>query len=386
MANNSIRILERFSKFKYLNLNGIQNCKLDDLSFLKKNQNILKLNITNNKIWVTEINHLLKCRCSKNIDLEVIDSDGKSIKNCRIRILEGDNNAEITIPADRLEEISKKINLYKINKINVIVNNLVDKIYYIKLLKKYKKETNIIIKDFSCLKVEQAKKMKDILKLETIKIGNTAHIKDYDIDTYIEIRNQIDNIINKVSKHVSQPEKFLEIYKFLGDEFELVENEDSNFKAKTCTRDEVSQILQNCLQCMNIKSNIITGEELEGENEHSWNQVELEGKWYNVDLGLDIENIKKKKAEYCLLGDKNFIETHTPKAGKNNYCAEDFNPKLINVFFKTGLFKEKLLESYIEIFREKISKIFNLNKEEKILALPSGNIDETNKKQQKIEG
>ena len=122
---------------------------------------------------------------------------------------------------------------------------------------------------------------------------------------------------------------------------------------------------------MNIKSNIITGEDLENEKQHSWNQVELEGKWYNADLAMDIKNIKKNKTEYCLLGDKDFLETHLPKSGKNNYCNENFNPKIVNVFFKTGLFKEKLLESYIEMAVEKIKKLFNINKKQEVLALPS---------------
>jgi len=258
----------------------------------------------------------------------------------------------------------------------VIVDNLVDKNHYIKVLKKFKKEINVIIKDFSCLKVEQAQKMKKLLKLENIKLLDGNEIKEYDIDGYIEIRTQIDNIINNISKHVSQPEKFLEIYKFLGNEFEIVEDEELNLKNKTCNIMQISEILQNCLQCMNIKSNVILGEEFEGEKKHSWNQVELDGKWYNADLGLDIENIKKKKTEYCLLGDKNFIETHNPEAGKNNYCSEDFNPKLIKVFFKTGLFKDKLLESYIEILMEKIKKVFYMNKSEEKLELPTGKSDE----------
>ena len=75
-----------------------------------------------------------------------------------------------------------------------------------------------------------------------------------------------------------------------------------------------------------------------------------------------MENIKKNKTQYCLLGDTDFFETHTPKSGKNNYCPENFNEKLIHVFFKTGLFKENLVASYIEVMIEKIKKLFRINK------------------------
>jgi len=144
-----------------------------------------------------------------------------------------------------------------------------------------------------------------------------------------------------------------------------------NIKSKTCTSQQMSEFLQDCLKYLHIKCNKITGENLESEKKHFWNQVELEGKWYNVDLSLDVENIKKNKTEYCLLGDKSFFETHRPKSGKNHYCEEDFNPKLVNVFFKTGLLKESLIQSYLEIVIRKIKMLFHINKKQEILALPN---------------
>ena len=81
---------------------------------------------------------------------------------------------------------------------------------------------------------------------------------------------------------------------------------------------------------------------------------------------------KKKKTEYCLLDDEDFLETHSPKSGTKQYCPEEYNYKFVNVYIKTGIFKEQLLASYIEIMKLKFKKIFNSNKKEKILALPSG--------------
>ena len=64
------------------------------------------------------------------------------------------------------------------------------------------------------------------------------------------------------------------------------------------------------------------------------------------------------------------MEDHTPKAGKNHYCEQDFNAKLVNVFFKTGLFKENLIASYFEILAQKMKTLFHFNKKQEILAFP----------------
>lgn len=366
MQNLSISIFKRFTNFKYLNLNNAQNCKLDDLAFLRNNEQLLKIEILKNKIPVTQINPLLKCKCVKNIALDVIDSEEKAMKGCFLEITNKDNPI-FSVLAQDLETVSKQVNLYHMGTIRLRLNCAVEHASYIKLLKKLKKPISVSVNDFSCLPVEQAQKMKDTLNLTNLKVLENGKSVPYDIDDYIQTRRKIDQIIGSIEMQMSEAEKFLKIYKILGNELKNSENYD---------RKQMAQILQNCLQCVNIKSNIIIGEELENEKEHAWNQVKLEGKWYHVDLGLDLENIKKKKAEYCLLGDKNFLETHTPKAGKNHYCAEDFNPKLIHVFFKTGLFHEKLVESYFQVLIEKIKKLLHFNKRKEILSLQEGKVQD----------
>lgn len=373
MQNLSIGNLERFSNFKYLNLDHVQNCKLDDLEFLRKNNHLLKIDILENKIPVTQINHLLKCKCTKNVVLEVTDSEGKTISNCFLEI-DGQNKPILTVLAQDLEAISKKANLFKLGMINLKFNCLVEQQPCIKLLKRLKKQVNVSVKDISCLSVEQAKKLKECLNINKIKVLENGKWIEYDIDTYMENRSQVDEIIRSIETNLSEPEKFLQIYQALGTQVKISQN--SNAKNEITSIKEASQILQNCLECVNIKSNIITGEELENEQKHAWNQVKLEGKWYHVDLGLDLENIKKGKTEYCLLGDKNFLQTHIPKAGKNHYCAEDFNPKLVHVFFKTGLLNEKLVASYFQVLIEKIKKLLNFNKPKKALSLPEGQMQD----------
>ena len=373
MINVTDDELKLFSGLKYISINNAKNHKIKNLEFLKNNANLMKIDICKTQINISQINQLLKCNCKKNIDIEIEGADGKILKNCNFSIF--DNISKINIPINELLVVSNEIQLFRINKINLFIDEPVEDTYFVKILKKQKKNTNIIIKDFSCLDVKQAKKVQDILKLENIYICQDDKYIEYNIDIYIKIRSDIDNILNKVSKHVTEVEKFLEIYKFLGNKLTIV-SENANLNDETCLMIDVANILQNCLKCINIDTNIIKGTEFENNKEHLWNQVKLDNKWYNVDLGLDIKNIKKNTTEYCLLCDEEFIETHMPKLGKNNYCPENFNEKIINVFFKTGLFSDKLISSYIEIIIEKIKKIFNFNKkQEKILLLPSGEND-----------
>lgn len=369
MMNISTEILQKFSNIKYLSIKNVTNFNFDKIGFLKDNKNILKIEIINNKIPVNQINDLLKVRGEKNIDIEI-----NGAKEARLQITE-EKKVVFSICADELDELSKNINLYKADEINLTMKNAFDTSYYIKMLKKYKAQITIKIANFSCLTGDHAKKIKEILKLETIYIADGQDIKEYKIDEYILMRSQIDEITSKVSKHVTEPEKFLEVYKLLGKKC-YISNKNDTAKVQI---EETAQVLQNCLQCMNIKSNIIKGNELENDIEHSWNQVKIDGKWYNVDLGLDIENIKKNKAEFCLRSDKDFLDTHIPKSGESNYCGESFNAKLINVYLKTGLFKENLFKSYTELMLEKFKKVFNFNKKQEILLLPSGNCEEDEK-------
>lgn len=375
MANNSIDILKEFCNIKYLNLSNVLNCKLTNLGFLSNNQNILKIDIVSNKIPVQEINNLLDCQATKNLELDILDESQKMIENAKLTIQNG-RKSTMTLPVQQVGNFAEKVNLQKLKNINVIIKKMMDDSSYIEKLKETKANIRIIIEDFSCVTPQQVQKLKEILKLREIEFADG---EKYEIDTYIEIRENIDKIINQVSKHVSESEQFLEIYRFFGNEFEIVEDEKFDLKNKTCASGEVSQILRECLKCMNIESNVISGDYNEDGKEHSWNQVKLQEKWYNVDLASDMKNIKKKKARYCLLKDEDFIQTHTPKSGKSNYCGENFNSKLINVFFRTGMFKEKLFKSYVELVVEKLKNSFHSNKQEKVLALPSGSVEKNKK-------
>lgn len=376
MNQISIQELEKFKNIKYLCLDNLKKCELNNLEFLKLNNNLLKISILNNQIYMHEINHLLKCNCRRDINVDIVNSENEIIENGKL-VMNEKNETQITFSVESLAIIAKEVNLHKLSKINVVINHMIEDIdSIIKILKRFKKNTNIIIKGFSSLNAEQAQQMKDSLKIEKINRIDD-NLEQYDIDTYINMRTEINNIIQDIPKKTNEPQKFLQIYKCLGRQFNIVEGEIIDFKNKIFGRMQISQILKDCLECINIQSNIISGEDINYNREHCWNQVFLEGQWYNLDLALDMNNIKKNKTEYCLLGDKEFLETHIPKSGKNYYCPNNFNHKFIKTYLKRGSLKEKILNSCLKVTFEKIKKIFKLKKKQQLLNAPD-NIGDNN--------
>ena len=77
-----------------------------------------------------------------------------------------------------------------------------------------------------------------------------------------------------------------------------------------------ADIINNIMSCYGIESITVTGD-YELGIKHVWNQVKLDGVWYNADLTYDAENIRNKKQAYWLLrSDKDFL---TDIDGKSFY-------------------------------------------------------------------
>lgn len=365
MMNSSIDFLKKFDKLKNLELINLINCEFNNLSFIKESDILLKLVLKENRIPISEVNNILKFNGAKDVDIDINNYNSMNLK------IDEKNNSEISLIGDKIGDISKNINLYRVSKLKIIIENGIDDFETIKSLIECEKKISFVVKKYSSLNIEQATLIKDFLEIYNLHIIENKVEDEINIEQYINNKKQISDIIKVVNYSDNEIQKFLKVYKLLAQRIELSDNKKSENKIK-CDKMDVSKILQRCLECVNIESSIIIGDNLETQEEHSWNQVKIDNKWFNVDLALDIPNIKKKKTEYCLLDDEDFSESHNAKFGEKHYCQEEYNYKFVNVYIKTGLFKEQLLASYIEIMKLKFKKIFNYNKKEKILALPSG--------------
>ena len=98
------------------------------------------------------------------------------------------------------------------------------------------------------------------------------------------------------------------------------------------------------LNCKMIEG--MTSEDIK-QPDHEWNQVQVDGKWYNLDVTWDAGLIQggEKNLQYFLLSDKNFPD-HFPCGARPinskefNYelepceiCNEDYNPQLVQKTF-----------------------------------------------------
>lgn len=95
-------------------------------------------------------------------------------------------------------------------------------------------------------------------------------------------------------------------------------------------------ILHEALQYIGIKSKYIEGypEYNSGEKHgHAWNQVKIDGKWYNVDPTWDAENLQIEGVwRYALLDDKTFKRSHSafPRIYTQHYpCTDSTNQLLV---------------------------------------------------------
>ena len=367
---NSIDILNKYTSIKYLSMENVTNCKLENIEFLSQNTNLQKLIISNNNIDIKDINNLLKGKYTKLISLNINSEKDYKVKS-KFTIDES-GKVSIIINSSELEKITQNLNLYKIDKLTLIIEDNTCINQYIKKLKNVKEEVKVAISDLSYLSSEDAQKLKERLKIDSISIidinNESLTNNSYEIDYYIRIKETINKYTNMVSKYEPEVKKFLDIYKILREN--LIEN--NNMYA---------EILQNCLISLNIESNIIKGKLRETNETHMWNQVKLNDKWYNVDLSLDVlgnNRSFKRKVNYCLLDDREFCKTHIPESGVVNYALECYDQKIVNVYFKTGLFSRSYINSYFQNILKKIKVITSFNRQK---ALPVGNVnnEENNK-------
>lgn len=198
---------------------------------------------------------------------------------------------------------------------------------------------------------------------------NTARLP-YSIETYRKCRQKIDEIIKKVGYTTNQKELFVKIVKEISSIHYLHECEEMSEKGKGALNDignmyafrsifnpcsnleglingkaicgGYAEIINNIMSCCGIESIVIQGDRTFGIK-HIWNQVKLDGVWYNADITYDAENIKNKKMAYWLLrSDKDFLTDidgksfymrHIPSKKQNVHkCSQSVPYEEVNMY------------------------------------------------------
>ena len=268
LLEKDIELLRRYNKENsILYFSDIDNLKkIKDNTNIFNNLNDIYLRIRNKK----EYEEFKKLDMDINIIIELNDLENiQPTKN------------KITLQIDAIRELPvHKLKILKM-KYN-IVNVLLGQIQYI--TNEYADLLDILSNQFGIEKSNQ---------LELEKNNNVTN-DIYDISTYIKISNCIEKIINQ-NKKEGLVETIYSIFLDLAnnifyddDGIKNTKIENQNligplfYKKAVC--EGYSKLFQQILSILNIKSLVVSGCGRKVDDGHVWNQVEINGVWYNADV------------------------------------------------------------------------------------------------------
>lgn len=204
----------------------------------------------------------------------------------------------------------------------------------------------------------------DIKSVHIQEDGDPVEEKDcYLVEKYCMIKDKIDSILKGLGDSESELDKFMKIYTYLGESisYEFTDDGEPSDRIETCNLEGgllegksicegYSKILRQVLRASGIDCKYLVGMDyyLEGarpiDDNHGWNQVKIDGKWYNCDLTWDSIRIQDKRPlEYCLKSDEDFT-FHITKSPEKEKCDESYDIVKVNSYlsYDTDLeFEEK---------------------------------------------
>ena len=267
LLEKDIELLRKYNKENsILYFSDINNLKkIKDNTNICNNLNDIYLRIRNKK----EYEEFKKLDLDINIIIELNDLENiQPTKN------------KITLQIDAIRELPvHKLKILKM-KYN-IVNVLLGQIQYI--TNEYADLLDILSNQFGIEKSNQ---------LELEKNNNVTN-DIYDISTYIKIYNCIEKIINQ-NKKEDLVETIYSIFLDLAnnisydDDVRNTKIENQNligplfYKKAVC--EGYSKLFQQILSLLNVKYLVVSGCGRKVDGGHVWNQVEINGIWYNVDI------------------------------------------------------------------------------------------------------
>ncbi len=358
--NQNMEFLGELKNLKTISINRLSNVKYDGLDFLSNNRKIKDISLLGNRINFSEISNLVKGKAKKNIFLKLQSgSEFISIEN---------NEVSIKTNAKNLKLLRDNLSFNRINNLEISFNEMVDFEDEIKHLKKVKNDIKVIISDISKITYKQAVALMDQLDIKSVLVSNDEEKQEYEINSFIEIRKKIDEIIAKVSEELTDEEKFLWIYKYLLKtveyDFEKVE-EGEGYLLKALNENKALskgfvELLNNCLIGLNYETNLMRGTiKKEKEKTWYWLQVKIGENWYNSDIALDaMQNLKMKN---CLISNEKIEKIYNAET-QSMYSVENVNPKFVAEFWKKDNINPKEKISIIQKIIQKIKALFTINK------------------------
>ena len=208
----------------------------------------------------------------------------------------------------------------------------------------------IVIRNASELSRQKLEELEQKFNITQIRMRDKndnlgrRQVQPYDLETYKKCRTAIDELLEGIdlsaNPHDPDREKriFGEVIKKLANHMNYdhvtVKKEDDEIATeeestvcrnlvggllnKSCVCAGYAEIVRNVFACCGIEVRYISGKNVEPEEAgHAWNQMKLDGVWYNMDLTWDRDRIVAgARTYYLLMSDHSF-------AGHDEYDTKD---------------------------------------------------------------
>lgn len=194
---------------------------------------------------------------------------------------------------------------------------------------------------------------------------------EYTINELIEIKETCSELANSVDMSLSELERFMSIYQILGREIEYEFDDDGEPSSRKEAHNLVgglfensavcegySKILEQILNYVGIECKCVFGKtEVDSDKGHAWNQVKLDGKWYNCDLTWDATKMKYgMELEYCLQSDDEFV-SHISEISDIEECQESYDREKIKELMEYSIEAYSLMTKNLKEQRKLLSEI-----------------------------
>ena len=144
---------------------------------------------------------------------------------------------------------------------------------------------------------------------------------NYSLEEYSIVYNELKNIVDGIDFELDDVSKFKVIYEriinkinydFDGVETTKLSNQNllGGLVNNSCVCEGYAKILQQALSLVGIESIVVGGNGEKEDGGHIWNQVKIDGVWYNADAAYDsIEVRKGNEMSLCLVDDSSVYKT-----------------------------------------------------------------------------
>ena len=344
----NFNVIEKYICLKTININNVETnweniSSLFNLNFIEK----INIHIKNSSIELIQslVAELKGKKIPKYCELTIkINNSNNNFYNSII--FKKDGKVEGRINTSKIKEYAFLLKLY--DELVIYIDANINFNQYLRQLSSIKK-IRIIIPNCAMLTTRKAEYLNKNLNICTVnifdfneRIYSDIQKHTYDINDYIRLRQYIDSYINNILIKSSKLERFLTLYYRLGKDVIYNKAYDldgdafrSGLIEKKCGSLGFTLLLKNLSACLGIKTNLILGKY--NNKTIVWNQVELEHKWYNVDISNDSLLIRSRKgSKYCLLSNEDFQESHVFGVARFENCAKTYDSRVVNRYFKFG--------------------------------------------------